>query len=209
MKENCYGPEQITAFFQNHIPRPIGYHRSFAVLIPLVEEPEGLSFLLEKRAATISQPGEFCFPGGHVEPGETPLDCALREAEEEVGLTAEDLTLLGPGNYIQGYANYTMHTFGALVSPQALERLRLDPQEVEETILLPLDQVIAHPPENHVHPIYTDVTGFPLDKVGASADYGWRVGRWDIPIYTIGGRVIWGLTAQIIWDIAKNLQGDQ
>ena len=43
----------------------------YAVLVPLVERPEGLCLLYEVRADTLGrQPGEVCFPGGRLEPGE-------------------------------------------------------------------------------------------------------------------------------------------
>ena len=72
-----------------------------AVLIALM--PRGrarrrvaASVVLIRRAAHLrANPGEIAFPGGRIEPGEVPLQAALREAEEEVGLSPDGLEVLG------------------------------------------------------------------------------------------------------------------
>lgn len=43
--------------------------------------------LLLKRSNLEDQPGEWCMPGGHVEPAEDYLDAATRECAEETGIT--------------------------------------------------------------------------------------------------------------------------
>lgn len=56
-----------------HEPEIQDVKQQYAVLVPLVEGPEGPSLLFEVRASTLAhQPGEVCFPGGRVEPGESP-----------------------------------------------------------------------------------------------------------------------------------------
>ena len=58
----------------------IGKHKFFSVCIPLVPTDEGLSVLMEVRASELkTQPGDICFPGGNMEDGETPLECAQRD----------------------------------------------------------------------------------------------------------------------------------
>ena len=57
-----------------------------AVLVPLVQLSSGPALLYEVRSGSVHQPGEICFPGGRVEPGENPVDTALRETYEEMAL---------------------------------------------------------------------------------------------------------------------------
>ncbi|WP_419903776.1 CoA pyrophosphatase [Kiloniella sp.] len=68
-----------------------------AVIVPLVDRPEGYSVLLTKRTDHLhDHAGQVSFPGGRVDPGDKDHnDAALRELEEEVGLPREHVTLIG------------------------------------------------------------------------------------------------------------------
>jgi 8-oxo-dGTP pyrophosphatase MutT (NUDIX family) len=81
--------------------------RPAAVLAPLVMRPDGLTVLLTRRADTLRQhTGQIAFPGGRCDPGETPWETALREAEEEVGLDRSFVELAGlltPYETVTGY----------------------------------------------------------------------------------------------------------
>ncbi len=67
-----------------------------AVLIGLIERDHGLSILLTRRADTLrSHTGQVALPGGRQDPGERPVDTALREAHEEVGLEPRFVTPVG------------------------------------------------------------------------------------------------------------------
>jgi 8-oxo-dGTP pyrophosphatase MutT (NUDIX family) len=79
--------------WQGAIDEPL---KPASVLVGLVERDEGLSVLLTRRADTLRQhTGQVAFPGGRRDPGETAWQTALREAEEEIGLHADFVSLAG------------------------------------------------------------------------------------------------------------------
>jgi 8-oxo-dGTP pyrophosphatase MutT (NUDIX family) len=71
--------------------------RCAAVLVPLVWQDDEWHLLYTRRTATLqSHKGQVSFPGGACDDGETtPEQTALREADEEIGLTPNDITILG------------------------------------------------------------------------------------------------------------------
>ena len=90
----------LRRFYGDHVPTLLEARHEYAVLCPLVERPNGLHLLFEVRSAGVSQSGETCFPGGQMEPGEAPADCALRETEEELSIPRAEIRLLGQGDFI-------------------------------------------------------------------------------------------------------------
>ena len=74
---------------------PAGVRRA-AVLLVLVHARGEAALLLTKRSHLVEHhKGQISLPGGVVEPGESPLDAALRETSEEIGVRAQDVTILG------------------------------------------------------------------------------------------------------------------
>ena len=93
-----------------HIPGLLDGRRSYAVLVPLVEREDGIHVLYEVRSLTLRrQPGEVCFPGGHIEVGETPEQCALRETFEELGIPEGEVRVLGRLDFIAHRSNFIMY----------------------------------------------------------------------------------------------------
>lgn len=92
-----HGLDSITADdLSRFIPPEDHDGRRGAVLMLFGEGPDGPDLLLTERAHTMrSHPGQVAFPGGGIDPGEEPVDAALREAWEETGLDPRGVDVLG------------------------------------------------------------------------------------------------------------------
>ena len=118
-----------------------------AVLVPVVRRATGPSVLLTQRRADLPHhPGQICFPGGRIRNGEDPLRAALRETEEETGITRRDVTPLG---FLDPWETGTGFVIAPLVGVVAADcRLRPCAREVEEIFEVPLETALN--PDNHV-----------------------------------------------------------
>ena len=113
-----------------------------AVLVPIVDHSTGLTVLLTQRTAHLTDhAGQISFPGGRIEPtDEHPVAAALREAEEEVGLPASHVEIVGRlDTYVTGTGFEIVPVVGLVRTPYPL---RPDPFEVAEVFEVPLDFLI-------------------------------------------------------------------
>jgi 8-oxo-dGTP pyrophosphatase MutT (NUDIX family) len=179
-----FTPEQLTtarALFQ-----PEKLARA-AVLVPIVDRPEGLQVLLTLRASHLkNHAGQVSFPGGRMESHDADAwQAALRETQEEIGLEPQYVERAG---YLQDHlviSGFRVTPAVAFVDPGF--RLQLDTKEVEEVFEVPLDFVLD--PGNHV----------PRERHFA----GQAVTTYDI-LY--GGREIWGATANMLISLYRRLR---
>ena len=98
-------------YYTGHQPTLMGQRGGSAVLVPLVEHQGETCLLYEVRSASIRQPGEICFPGGKKEQGETPLQCALRETREELGIPENAVSVIGPMDFVYIRAHNLLRPF--------------------------------------------------------------------------------------------------
>ena len=176
------------------------FYKFFSVLVPVVERDGKLHLMYERRARHMErQPGEICFPGGELEADETTLECALRETWEEIGIPQDKIRIINQLDTIYTYSNFTMYCYLGIVDTEALDDLRLNPDEVQEVFLVSIDRLMETDPAVYL----TDVVpvppeDFPYDRVTGGQPYNWRKGRAPVPVYEeFDGNVIWGLTARI------------
>jgi 8-oxo-dGTP pyrophosphatase MutT (NUDIX family) len=111
--------------------------RPAAVLIAVVDHPQPTVLLTQRAAHLHDHAGQISFPGGKIDATDaSPLDAALREAEEEIGLTRE---FVDPIGYLDLYGT----GFGFRILPTVARvrpgfRLRINEAEVEDAFEVPL-----------------------------------------------------------------------
>ena len=198
--------EALRRRYGGHQPGLLGARHSYAVLCPLVERPDGLHLLFEVRARNLSQGGEVCFPGGRMEAGETPAQCALRETEEELSIPAAEVSLLGTPDFICNQMGFLLRPVLGLVSPAGFAALRPSPAEVAEAFTAPLSFFAETAPEPWRYELVPQVPeDFPYESVGIPRDYAWNHGCVDVPVWYWQGHAVWGMTARLVRDLIKSL----
>ena len=158
------------------------------MLVPLFvpAEAEAAHVVLTRRRADLRRhAGEISFPGGRQDPEDANLtETALREAEEEIGLTREVVTLLGDLPAISTFAtNYLIHPFVGMIP--AGQRWRVSPREVDAVLELPLRD------------LQESRTRTRLQRRGIS---------FETDAYIRDGHLIWGATYRILADLLERLR---
>ena len=160
-----------------------------AVLVPLVWRLEGLQVLLTERAQHLNHhAGQVSFPGGRIEPADADAQsAALREAEEEIGLAARHVEVIGylPDHLI--ISGYRVTPVVALVRPPF--DLTIDQREVTAAFEVPLQHVLDS--RNHVL-TRRDFRGESMELI-------------DLPY---GRHNIWGATAGMLLTLRRLLWGE-
>ncbi|MFQ5533933.1 MAG: CoA pyrophosphatase [Sphingomonadales bacterium] len=118
-----------------------------AVLIPVIERPNGMTVLLTKRADHLNDhAGQVSFPGGRVEDCDASIvDTALRETEEEIGLARSYIDVVGQLEIYETVTGFGVIPVVGIVRPGFT--LELDSFEVSEAFEVPLAFIFD--PANH------------------------------------------------------------
>lgn len=159
-----------------------------AVLVPIVAREDGLQVLLTQRTLHLNHhPGQISFPGGRMESGDTgPVMTALRETQEEIGLSSEQIELLGRLPEYRTGTGFAVTPVVGLVRPPL--SLTLDAFEVAEVFEVPLGFLLD--PENHKR--------HRMEYQGRMREY------YAMPY---GERYIWGATAGMLVSLSRLLHG--
>lgn len=191
------------SYLKNHKSTMIGIRQSVksSVCIPLISTNSGFEVLFEKRSLNIeSQPGDICFPGGMVEPGETTQEAAVRELMEELNVSASQIDMIGLMDILSGNSIY--------IYPYAVElkqyRNTFSTDEVEEVLRVPLDFFLQNEPEIYVSRLKViPPEDFPYERIYGGRNYAWRDRKEEILFYQYRDHTIWGLTAKIMHSFAQ------
>jgi 8-oxo-dGTP pyrophosphatase MutT (NUDIX family) len=159
--------------------------RPAAVLVPVVDHGEPTVLLTQRTAELPSHAGQIAFPGGKIDPDDDgPLDAALREAEEEIGLERRFVDPIGYLDLYLTFSGFRILPVLARVAPGY--RLTINQSEVADAFEVPLAFLME--PLNHQR--------HTRDWKGIERAY------YAMPF---GERYIWGVTAGIVRNLYERI----
>ena len=167
---------------EGRVLRPAG------VLVGMIERDAGASLILTKRTSTLKHhPGQIAFPGGKVDDGDAgPVAAALREANEEIGLQADNVEVVATLPEHETVTGFSVTPVLALVKP-------FDPVpeagEVAEVFEVPLQHVL-------------DAENYGIEG------RRWRGRRRQYFTVPWGPYYIWGATARMLRALADRMNDD-
>ena len=119
---------------------------SAASLIPVIRSKGEWALLLEVRSMNVRQPGEICFPGGHIEAGEDCVDTALRETYEELGIKPSSVNVLHRMEPERHMEKMLVYPVVGKIDPFEPDCLILRQEEVSGVFTLPFSWLLSHEP---------------------------------------------------------------
>jgi 8-oxo-dGTP pyrophosphatase MutT (NUDIX family) len=191
-----------------------------AVLIPIILVNNEFHLLFEKRAKEIRQGGEVSFPGGEfdLKKDKNFLDAALREIFEEIGVSKSDIEILGRLDTLVAPMGVTVDPFVGFMKSVQLNNLKIDESEVEKTFTVPLSYFMQNEPSKYF--VRLEVKTFqenkdgtvtellPVKKLNLPEHYSnpWKGRKHRIFVYENTEEVIWGITAELVYELCRTLK---
>ncbi|WP_251422879.1 NUDIX hydrolase [Veillonella agrestimuris] len=169
-----------------------------AVAVPLVEINGEDHLLFTVRSLNLRrQPGEISFPGGHYELDDpTGADAAIRECSEELGISIDQIELIGPIDCLISAIGVKLH---AVVVRLHTTEYHPNPDEVKEIFTVPLREMLAiEPVVGHLDIGTKPKKDFPYHLLeGYHID--WKIRQnYSIYFYPYEEYTIWGLTGRVL-----------
>ncbi|WP_418186029.1 NUDIX hydrolase [Aliarcobacter vitoriensis] len=191
-----------------------------AVLIPLIKIKGKYHLLFQKRAKHIKQGGDICFAGGGFDQSldKNFKDTVYRELYEELGILKKDINIFGQLDTYYTSIGVLIEPFVGKIKSKALKNLKIDKNEVEKILLIPLSFFKNTKPEvytlkNQIMPYEIDDNGdiieyFPTKDLGLPKIYHepWGNKNHKVWVYKWKDEVIWGITSFLIKEFLKKLK---
>ncbi|WHY90041.1 CoA pyrophosphatase [Neobacillus cucumis] len=187
---------------KTHTPTILGSEKfsKYAVLLPLIQKEDGIHILFEVRSMELRrQPGEICFPGGRIDSDDSDeKGAAIRETLEELGIKRENISKVFPLDYMVSQFGMIIYPFAGFID--CPESIQPNPAEVGDVFSVPISFFLNNNPE--VYNLNFKVEpekNFPLELIPGGENYKWRTRGLDEYFYIYEEKVIWGLTAKILF----------
>ncbi len=188
-----------------------------AVLVPFIFLNNEYHLLFQKRASSISQGSEICFPGGKHDP---VLDCdskstAIREISEELGIDKSVVNVVGQLDTIVAPMGAIVESYIGVLDKTLLDEIKIDNNEVEEIFTIPMSYFSEVEVEKYyvrleIQPSFSDEAGnevllLPSKELGLPERYQkpWGGRKYRVLVYKTDHGVIWGITAEIIYELIQ------
>jgi len=172
--ENVLEPIEVSVKSKPHL-------RLAAVLIPVLRNEKKILFT--QRTQTVKHhKGQISFPGGRYDKSDgNVINTALRETKEEVGVSQDDITLIGRLNPMTTISRYYVIPFVGLLEDDI--QVSINTLEVEHCFFASIEELMD--PENYLKGNFDG---------------------WNLPYYRYRGYKIWGITGQILTDLFNRLR---
>lgn len=175
--------QAIAAFQPDQVLRqPLENVRPSAVLVGLFESSNGVEAILTRRSQNLTNHrGEISFPGGRLDAGESVLQAALRETQEEIGLSPEDVEVVGELNSMATVVSnsHIVPIVGRYRTPPKLHAVN---SEVDRVFSVPLSELVRTDTYSQEHWIFDDR-------------------EFQINFFYLDDETIWGATARILFQV--------
>lgn len=187
------------------------------VMVLLTEKDGEYHFVLEERNAKIRQGGEVCFPGGMFDEGTdlSPRETALRETTEELGLSAENIEIIGRLDTLVAAMGAVIEIFVGLTHSD-IKLFKISRDEVEKVFSIPVSYFMKTNPEVHqvlirlfsseTDPVTKEeIVYLPVRELGLPERYldPWGNFKQNVYVFKTEEGIVWGLTARIIMDFIR------
>lgn len=191
--------DTIEKTLHNHIPVPQGVHIQNSVMVLLFPIDGELHILYTQRAFSLKkQPGDICFPGGKKEGNETPLETALRETQEELGISKNVIHVLGQTDYIITHHGSIIYPFVGYVDAISVKDIVFNKTEVAKLFTVPLRFFSQAQPLTHYIYFKPELPeDFPYELIMGGRNYPFTTPKIAELFYEYDGNIIWGMTARI------------
>lgn len=162
--------------------------RPSAVLVLVTDGDDGAEVLLTRRSQAMrNHRGEVSFPGGRLDPGETYEQAALREADEEVGLPAHAVEVIGRLSPISTWVSrsWIVPVVGRMTAPATVAART---EEVDRVLWTPLRD---------------------LTRPGTYREEWWGMADGERPVYffELDDETVWGATARMLHEVLRVAHG--